>query len=329
MGEVLAPDVMAVGEVMALLDPESDGPLEDVRRFVMRVAGAEGNVLMGLARLGHSTALVTAIGADPLGRLVRRTLEQQGVDLRYLRTDASAPTGVFFKERLRDGERRVYYYRDGSAASRLSAAAVGIDDLPAPSVLTVSGLTLGLGGADGLAGVARAVIRRVSAQGTVVVFDANLRHGLWDGGDAADEFAELMPDIDVLLAGRDELRTLVPGVEPSEAATELCQQGLTGVVLKDGARGAVVHEPTGTTFVPPFPVDTVRDPVGAGDAFAAGLISGILHGWPLGDGARVGAVLGARAVTITGDWEATERGDEATRLLAQYETVLAPAGEAR
>jgi 2-dehydro-3-deoxygluconokinase len=108
------PDVLAVGEVMGLLDPDGDGPLEDVRRFSLRVAGAEGNVLIALSRLGYSTALVSAVGADPVGRLVRRTLAQQGVDVRHVRVDPTAPTGVFFKERFDDGERRVYYYRRGS-----------------------------------------------------------------------------------------------------------------------------------------------------------------------------------------------------------------------
>lgn len=327
MAEPQAPEVLAVGEVMGLLDPDSDGPLEDVRHFTLRVAGAEGNVLIALARLGHRAALVSAVGADPVGRLVRRTLEQQGVDVRHVFTDHLAPTGVFFKERFDDGVRRVYYYRDGSAASRLSAIQADIDHLPVPRVLTVSGMTLGLGGAAGLAGVARTALRWAAEHGTVVVFDANLRTGLWDGPQAVHDFAELVPDIDVLLAGREELQALVPDTDPADAARRLCEQGVTAVVIKDGASGAVVHEQSGSTRVHPFPVDTVVDPVGAGDAFAAGVISGILHGWPVLDGSRVGAVLGARAVTLSGDWEATVPGDDAVRLLEQYRWALAPAGE--
>jgi 2-dehydro-3-deoxygluconokinase len=96
------------------------------------------------------------------------------------------------------------------------------------------------------------------------------------------------------------------------------RSGLSAVVLKDGARGAVVYEGDRVTLVEPFPVDVVVDPVGAGDAFAAGVISGLLHGWPVRLGARVGAVLGGRAITVSGDWEAARVGEDAPHLLEQY-----------
>lgn len=320
-------DVIAIGEVMGLLDPEASGPLEDVGRFRLRVAGAEGNVLITLARLGHSTALVSAVGADPVGRLVTRTLAEQGVNIDRVRVDPRSRTGVFFKERLGDGERRVYYYRHGSAASCLSPADVDLDRIGLPRVLTLSGVTLGLGDGTGLSSVARKALAWAAPNHCRVVFDPNLRPSLWDGSKAVREFAEILPHIDVLLAGRDELAALLPTSEPDDAARSLCQAGLSAVVLKDGARGAVVYERTRVTRIDPYPVDVVVDPVGAGDAFAAGVISGLLRDWPVRDGARVGAVLGARAVTISGDWESATTADEAPLLLEEYTSVLGPVME--
>lgn len=318
-----SPDVVAVGEMMALLDPHDGAPLEDVSGFRLGVAGAEGNVLVNLAHLGHRTALVSAVGADPFGRLVLRTLREQGVDVEHVVVDPDAPTGIFFKERLADGHRRVYYYRDGSAASRLTPDAVDLGSLGRPAVLTVSGLTLGLGDGTGLSQVARrAMSWAADSPGCAVVFDPNLRPSVWDGGEAAREFRELLPAIDVLVAGRDELGTLVPDRDPDDAARELSRGTLAAVVLKDGSAGAVVFEAGEATTIAPYPVDEVVDPVGAGDAFAAGVISGLLHGWPVQDGARVGAVLGAHAVTVSGDWEAVRPGDEAGALLEQYRSVL-------
>jgi 2-dehydro-3-deoxygluconokinase len=122
LAEDSAPEVVGIGEVMGLLDPDGSGPLEDAQHFTLRVAGAEANVLIAVARLGHRAALVSAVGDDPVGRLVRRTLEAQGVDTDLVHTHPDAQTGVFFKERFEDGLRRVYYYRDGSAASRLTPA---------------------------------------------------------------------------------------------------------------------------------------------------------------------------------------------------------------
>lgn len=320
------PEVLAVGEVMGLLDPQRDGPLEDAGSFRLRIAGAEANVLIALSRMGHRTALVSAVGADPVGRLVRRTLIQQGVDVGQVIVDPAAPTGIFLKERFDDGARRVYYYRSGSAASRLNPATVDLGRLPVPHVLTVSGVSLGLGGPDGLAGVARAALRWAAGKGALVVFDANLRHGLWDGPQAGEEFRDLVPQIDVLLAGRDELATLMPAADPHDAADLLCRGGMHAVLLKDGAAGVVVHERSRVTRVAPYPVEKVVDPVGAGDAFAAGVISGILHGRPVREGARIGAVLGARAVTLSGDWEATGTDADPRQLLEQYTSVIGLVG---
>jgi sugar/nucleoside kinase (ribokinase family) len=84
----------------------------------------------------------------------------------------------------------------------------------------------------------------------------------------------------------------------------------------------VVYEADRITRVAPFPVDVVVDRVGAGDAFAAGVISGLLHGWPVRVGARVGAVLGGRAITVSGDWEAARAGEDAPHLLKEYLAVV-------
>jgi 2-dehydro-3-deoxygluconokinase len=317
------PEVVAIGEMMALLDPEADGPLEDVPGYRLRVAGAEGNVLINLAHLGHRTAFVSAVGVDPFGRLVTRTLSEQGVDTDHVVVDPSAPTGVFFKERLGDEQRRVYYYRSRSAAARLTPADVDLERLGMPRVLTVSGVTLGLGDGGGLSEVARrAMSWAAESRDCVVVFDPNLRSSLWDGARAAAEFADILPLVDVLLAGRDELATLMPNLDAHEAALRLSRSGVDAVVLKDGARGAVAYQAGEVTPISPFPVERVVDSVGAGDAFAAGVISGLLHGWSVVDGARLGAVLGARAVTVSGDWEGIGPGEDAGRLLDQYTSVF-------
>lgn len=315
-------DVVAVGEVMGLLDPDGDGPLEDVSRFVLRVAGAEGNALIALSRLGHATSLVSAVGDDPIGRLVLRTLAEQGVDVSHVQVAVEGVTGVFFKERLADGVRRVYYYRGNSAASKLRLTATRLAELGTPRVLVASGLSLGVGRPDGLAAVTRHAISHFAARGTTIVFDANVRLGLWDGEQARQDFASVRDDIDVLLAGEEELTALLPGTQPAAAAAELCRQGLRAVVVKAGARGAVVHEPGHSRPVRPFPVRRVVDPVGAGDAFAAGVVCGILRGWTMVDSARLGARLGASAVTVSGDWEAVPARARPDELLGEYNRAV-------
>lgn len=246
------------------------------------------------------------------------------MDVAHVQTHKVAPTGLFFKERIDDGARRVYYYREGSAASLLTPVCASLEALGTPNVLIVSGLSLGLGRPNGLAAVARSAIERFAAAGTTVVFDPNIRPGLWDGQRAVEDFAAIHDKVDILIAGREEVSTLIPGLSVDEAAYSLCRDGMRGVVIKDGARGAVLFEGTTRSEVAPFPIRAVVDPVGAGDAFAAGVVSGLLRGWPLLDGARLGAVLGARVATVSGDWEARSANESAERLLQDY--MMATAG---
>jgi 2-dehydro-3-deoxygluconokinase len=91
----VTPRVLTVGETMALLDPVADGALELGGRLTLRIAGAESNFAIALARLGVPVTWVSRVGADPLGGIVRETLASEGVDVSYVRIDEGAPTGVF------------------------------------------------------------------------------------------------------------------------------------------------------------------------------------------------------------------------------------------
>lgn len=308
-------EVMGIGEPMALFEATGEGSLDHARSFVLRMAGAEANLLIGAARQGHRAALLSAVGADPFGRFVLATLAEQQVVTDYVHVDHDAPTGIFFKEVTGDDRRRVHYYRQGSAASRLGPDALEPFLRAPPRMLVVSGLTLGLGGTDGLGATARLALERSRQLSVTTIFDANLRPTLWWGTRALRDFAALQPCFDIVLASRDELAALMPGSEPLEAAQALTRQGCRGVILKNGARGATVVDATGVVEVPALPVAEPVDPVGAGDAFGAGVTVGLLRGWPLVDAARLGAVLGAEVVAARGDWEGLPGRERADALL--------------
>jgi 2-dehydro-3-deoxygluconokinase len=307
-------DVLAAGEPLALFDPTDPGPLEDVSGFTLRIAGAELNALIGLSRLGHSTAFVSAVGDDPFGRLVRRTLERERVGTQFLHT-GRAPTGVFVKERIGTHGRRVYYYRTRSAASKLRRGSVlhALDEAP-PRLVLASGLTLGLGEEEGLGVAAETLLREAHARGIPVVFDPNLRPGIWHGATARDQFASLVPVITHLLAGESELSTLLPDADSEHAAADLLAAGMESVIVKHGRQGSTVYTADGVESVSPIAADAV-DAIGAGDAFAAGFVSGLLRDWPVPAAARLGSAMGARAVQGTGDWESLPRGPESDSMI--------------
>lgn len=317
-------DVAAIGEAMVLLVPDGGRPLEDAHALRLRMAGAESNVMIGCARLHHRAAYLSAVGDDPFGRLILRTLQTETVDTSGIVIDPTSRTGVFFKDPTPSGTRRVYYYRDGSAASRVGPAVLEAIRRLDPRVLVVSGLTLGLGGDTGLSRQARDAMQLCHQRGTPVVFDANMRPSLWDGDLARRHFADLIDHVDVILAGREELDALLPDQPVDTAAARLVSDGRRTVILKDGPRGATVIEHDNTTHVPAVDVDRVVDAVGAGDAFATGIVSGILRGWSFVDGARLGARLAATVITHTGDWEALPTGPDAEQVLHDCEKEQTP-----
>ena len=123
-GRWIPPELVTLGECLAALVAADPGPLAESQTFVRHVAGAEANVAVGLARLGHRSAFIGRVGDDGFGQAILRRLRGEHVDVSGLTVDPSAPTGVYFRERRMLGAVEVVYHRRGSAGSRLSPADV-------------------------------------------------------------------------------------------------------------------------------------------------------------------------------------------------------------
>lgn len=297
--------VLTVGETMALLDPSGDGPLAAGASLVLRVAGAESNFAIGLSRLGVEAAWVSRLGRDALGDVVFDTLAREGLDLRGVRRDATARTGVFFKWRS-GGRSHVLYHRSGSAASRLEPADVPDEALDGVALVHLTGITTALSES------ARALVvdlaRRAAARGITVLFDPNWRPALWPRpADAAAAQREVLPYVDWYLCGSEEGKLLLGTVTDEETLEAARALGAADAVVRVGARGALVRADGGVREVAPRRPARVLDEVGAGDAFAAGFAYGLLHGWPPDECASSGNVIAAAALAGTGDWETLPR----------------------
>jgi 2-dehydro-3-deoxygluconokinase len=284
--------VLTVGETMALLDPLEDGPLRLGMPLTLRFAGAESNFAVALARLGVDVAWISRLGRDPFGDLIEAGLEAEGVDLRWVRRD-EAPTGLFVKWRD-DGRSSVTYRRAGSAASRLAPGDVPDEALDGVRLVHLTGITMAISGSA--RELVLDVARRAKERGAVVTFDPNFRPALPDTPEAAAERQRaVLEHVDWYLCGEGEAELLWPGGEIPVRS-----------VKRVGARGAVVDG----VVVPPPRAATVVDEVGAGDAFAAGFVYGLLQGWPPVECVRAANVVAAGALAGTGDWETLPRLDE-------------------
>ncbi len=305
-------EVVTLGETMVVLCAEQPGPLRHADRFVRSVGGAESNLAIGLCRLGHSAAWVGAVGADPFGDLILATLRGEGVDVTHARRVEDAPTGLLFKERHAGGDSGIRYYRAGSAGSRLSAR--DVPDLGRCRLLHLTGITPAL--SESCAAAVRAAVGRAREAGALISLDPNYRARLWPPEAARAALLPLLPACDVLLLGQGEADLLFGQAEPEAVAREARARGARHIALRCGAAGAWAFAAEGPgTWVPAHPVTPV-EPTGAGDAFDAGFIAGLLEGRADADCVRMGMICGALATTALGDWEGTPDRAALDRLLA-------------
>jgi 2-dehydro-3-deoxygluconokinase len=288
--------VLAVGETMVLVTPGSAEPLETAAEFRLDVAGAESNVASHLARTGTAAAWAGAVGADALGRRLLTTLAARGVDTSCAVVDPDAPTGVFFKD-PGPGGTRVLYYRAGSAASRLGPAYAAALPLATAPLVHLTGITAAL--SESCRALLVEIIAVRTAARLPVSFDVNYRPGLWGPTAAAGVLLELARRCELVFVGRDEAETLWG----TSTAAEI--RALVGrrcrLVVKDGGVGAHAFHGGQAHFVS-APVVEVVEPVGAGDAFAAGYLAGHLGGDPAPVALQRGHRLAAAALATTADF---------------------------
>jgi 2-dehydro-3-deoxygluconokinase len=255
--------------------------LAEARSVELRVAGAESTVAQYLADLGHRPAWAGRVGDDPLGDRVLAEVAAPGVDVRLVERDPEAPTGVFFKDPAPTGT-RVHYYRSGSAASRMGREYVGRigEAIAAARLVHLTGVTPAL--SANCAGASAELLARSRAAGTHVSFDVNHRPALWSPAEAAGPLLDLARQADTVFVGLDEAqRVWGAGLRTAADVREL----LAGsdarrrrVVVKNAEVGATLFDGAAEGVFVPAPPVRVVEPVGAGDAFAAGVLSGWLRG---------------------------------------------------
>ena len=317
-------EAVCIGETMAMVTPARTEPLEEADGFALRAGGAESNVAMYLAGLGHRVGWVSRLGNDPLGRRVLREVSAAGVDTALVELDEAAPTGVFFKDPGRDVT-RVYYYRANSAASLMDLRLLAPVLTTPPLLVHLTGITPALSASCD--SMISQLLVELAHGATTVSFDVNFREGLWPPHKAAPRLLELAQEADVVFVGFDEANTLWGVSTPEELRALMDRPGF--LVVKDGGVGATVLHAQGREFVPALEVE-VHEPVGAGDAFAAGWLSGLLRGLPHAQRLRLGHLLASLALSSTADHLALPAGEWQEAALAATEAewvALRPPGQ--
>jgi len=307
--------LVTLGEAMLRLSVRPGDRLEEALAFDVHVAGSEANVAYAAARVGLSAAWVSALPENALGRRVVRTLAAGGVDTSLVRWEKAGRLGLYFVE-MGAAPRPIDVLYD-RAHSTMALAAAGAFDwagLADTQFFHVSGITLAL--SDSSREVARRAMEEAKGSGASVTMDVNYRQRLWGREAAAEAVRDVAPLVDVLVATAEDARDLfgADGVEQLQAAL-----GVETVVLTLGAAGAIASRGGTTVRRGGHAVETI-DRVGAGDAFVAGLIWGLVDG-SLELGLERGLAMSALKMTLHGDLFRLDAGDVAALLAKDHREV--------
>lgn len=287
-------EVLCLGETMVLVTPAVGGRLDASSSFVLRAGGAESNVAMYLSDLGHRSVWLSRIGADPLGELLLGQIGASGVDTTTVVLDHRHPTGVYFKDPSPE-QTKVFYYRKGSAATHMNRELVETIRASPPKVLHLTGITPALSSScrdliDYL------VFERPLGE-TLISLDVNYRASLWPSH-PGEYLLSLAQAADVTFVGLDEAEALWGSRSAADVRATVSSPAT--LIVKNGGGAATSYHPDGEDTLAAPRVDIV-DPVGAGDAFAAGWLSGMLRGLNQQNRLRLGHAVAGVALRSTGD----------------------------
>ena len=325
-------DLLAMGRSsIDLYSNDIGAPFHEITSFAAYVGGSPTNISVGAQRLGLTTALLTAVGQDPVGDFILEFLRAERVDTNFIprkpgRRTSAVILGIEPPDRF-----PLVYYRDNCADNALSIEDVLAAPVTSARVFEFAGTNLAQ---DPSRSATLFAAERASQAGIPVVFDLDFRPDQWHDPRAFGIAARAaLASTRVAIGTQDEIKAAVLE-DPSQvhlvdlqvsdahvqgdvasAVETLLSLGPEVVIEKCGAEGARIHRRDADTVdVPGFPVE-IHNILGAGDAFAAGFIFGYVQEWPLYKAARLGNACGAMVVMRHGCANFMPTYDEVTRFV--------------
>jgi 2-dehydro-3-deoxygluconokinase len=291
-------DLVTLGEVLLRLAIPSPARFETARQLDLQIGGAEANVAAACARLGLRTAWISALPANPWGERIRRELVGHGVDCGHVRMTDGARVGVYFLEYgVPPRPVRVLYDRRESAFARLTASQVDWEPVRLARIVHLTGITPALGEAP------RSLVERALAEATTVSFDINYRATLWSPAEARAFLEPVLTRVRYLFIGQGEAQTLFGFAgSPEQTLDGLARLAPKATIsLQRGEEGSTVLD--GGRLVRPSrrPAVQMVDPIGAGDAYAAGFLWATLSGRGLQEAVDAGTAVAALKCSTWGD----------------------------
>ncbi|MET0772702.1 MAG: sugar kinase [Candidatus Limnocylindrales bacterium] len=294
-------EIWTMGELLAeVMRPERGLPLDRPGPFLGPFpSGAPGIFADTVARLGHSSGIISGVGDDAFGAAIVERLERDGVRTDLVAVVPHRATGVAFVAYAADGTRSFLFHWEGTPAVMAGVPPPGIATGTAYFHVMGCSLMADRAFADRLV----ETVELFAAGGAQITFDPNIRTELLAGDDVDGIVAPVLARCSILLPGASELASLAGTDDLDRAAGILMgRHPIRMIVLKLGRAGCRVYSEDGRIDVPAYEVDEV-DPTGAGDCFDAGFLCGLLDDEAPEDAARLAAAAGALNAAAFGPME--------------------------
>lgn len=298
------PDLYTFGEAMALFLASDTDSVLTARTYTRSTAGAEGNVAVGVSRLGLSAHFFTLMGNDELGSAVLADFAAEGVDVSGVkRVDSFSSAMVRNPGTTAPVE--ASYLRKGAAASLMKPEDLDNELIARSRWLHTTGITCAI--SSSAAATATAGLEMARKAGIQKSFDLNIRRKLWSEEVARKVLEPIARDVDLLIGGEDEYCAIFGTSDPQEALGIAASRGNKISIMTHGPKELSYSLNGEVVVVHPPQVKSI-DPVGSGDAFTSGVISGLLGGLTVADAISQGAISGARVASQFGDWAGLPSG---------------------
>lgn len=307
--------VFTIGDALITFNPSATGPMRYVQSFEKKVGGAELNFAIGCARLGLNVKWMSRLGGDEFGKYIYKTVRGEGIDLREVALVEGYPSSLNFKEILEDGSGKTFYYRYQSPIATLTVDDIKPEMFDEVAYIHLTGVFLAI--AENNVQIALRILEIANEKKIRVSFDPNIRLKLWTIEQARAAYFKVLPYVDVLLTGLDEIELII-GATPLEDFAQ--QYNIQQLVIKDGANGSKAYSDGKWYEAAPFQVKAV-DTVGAGDGFDAAYIYGLLHNYDINERLAFANAVGAMVTTVRGDNEGLPELDEVQVFLGNKTVV--------
>ncbi|MFS0637678.1 sugar kinase [Mesobacillus foraminis] len=315
--------VVTLGEIMLRFSTLEGERLSETGHLTVNYGGAEANVAVSLSHFGHEAYFVSKVPENPLGRAVERHLKSNGVQTDYLLKGGNRLGTYYLEAGVGERSAQVTYDRAYSSFSQLSPEEIDLDEvLDGAELLHISGITLALSPA--LRELALLAFQKAKEKGITTSFDFNYRAKLWTQQEASEAIKPLLPYADICSCGEldavyllgldkedgaltreDRLKSyykkineMYPDIQyifsTFRTVLSATSNKLQGNLFTDGElyQSRVHH------------IEPIVDRVGGGDAFAAGILTGILDGLSAARTISFATAASALKHTIHGDCNA-------------------------